>query len=115
MMRLGFAKLFAAAEINLDAQNTEDLVLFPEMDLQSPLPPVTARALAQRRQSAPLMCETSRMVVQRKGVPGLSFTPCTLLPDRHLSDVLADSAHPVQLDHHHCGQFCVFGGASCAG
>jgi predicted phosphodiesterase len=108
MMRGGFACLFAAHGIGLDAQNPAELVLFPEMDSFSPSLGVSKAALA----AAPVpMCATSRMVVRRKGEDRVSITPCTLLPGRDLAALDA----PVVLDHPHCGQFCIYGGASCAG
>ncbi len=111
MMRAGFARLFAAEDIALDAQDPASLVLFPEMDEAGPALPVTAASLAAVPPDKPLMCRTSRMVVRRKGAAKAEFTPCTLLP--HVT--LADLGDPVTLNHPHCGQFCVYGGASCAG
>jgi predicted phosphodiesterase len=108
MMRAGFGALFAAEGIELDPAG---LVLFPEMDFFSPAPPVTAEALAQLPVDKAVMCASSRMVVWRKGAAAASFTPCTLLPGRDLVDARA----PVTLDHPFCAQFCVYGGASCAG
>jgi predicted phosphodiesterase len=108
MMRAGFGALFAEEGVALDPAA---LVLFPEMDVSSPAPPVTAAALAAVPAEKPVMCASSRMVVWRKGAEAASFTPCTLLPGRDLVDARA----PVTLDHPFCGQFCVYGGASCAG
>jgi predicted phosphodiesterase len=108
MMRGGFAELFAARGIGVDAWNPAELVLFPEMDSLSPVLGVTGAALA----AAPVpMCATSRMVVRRKGEDRVSVTPCTLLPGRDLAALDA----PVVLDHPHCAQFCIYGGASCVG
>jgi predicted phosphodiesterase len=111
MMRAGFARLFAAEDIALDAQDPAMLVLFPEMDETGPSMPVTALALAAVPPDKKLMCRTSRMVVHRKGAAKAAFTPCTLLA--HVT--LADLGDPVTLNHPHCAQFCVYGGASCAG
>jgi hypothetical protein len=103
MMQAGFARLFAAHGLPI-----EDLTLFPEIDLCSPAPPVTAAMVAA---APPVMCQSSRMAVQRKGSSDISFAPCTLLPDRDL----AAWDDPITLDHPHCSRFCVYGGASCAG
>jgi len=111
MMRAGFARLFAAEGIPLVADDPEALILFPEMDEASPWLAVTSEALASVPENKPLMCRTSRMLVRRKGSKAIDFTPCTLLPDISLTRV--DEA--IRLDHPHCGQFCVYGGASCAG
>jgi predicted phosphodiesterase len=111
MLRQGFAGLFKAHDIPLDAQDAAQLILFPEMDADSLLPAVTAAALAQLPAEQPLMCATSRMVVLRRGAARPEVTPCTLLPDRSLRAM----DETVALDHPHCARFCVFGGASCAG
>ena len=111
MLRAGFAALFAAEGLTLDAQDPAQLVLFPEMDDTAPLPPVTAAALAALPPDKPLMCATSRMAVRRRGAAAATLTPCTLLPYR----VLAGWESKTTLDHPHCGRFCIYGGASCAG
>jgi hypothetical protein len=114
LMRGGFAELFAAEGILLDAWDAAALVLFPEMDrfgAPETLPQVTAAALKTLPPGRGIMCATSRMVVQRRGAAAAEYTPCTLLPARGL----ASSDEDVVLDHPHCAQFCVFGGASCAG
>jgi predicted phosphodiesterase/pyruvate-formate lyase-activating enzyme len=111
MIRAGFARLFAAKRIALDAQNPAELILFPEMDEAGPWLPVTMGALAAVPLDKPIMCKASRMVVRRKGAGKAEFTPCTLLPNVSLTDPYG----PVTLNHPHCAQFCVYGGASCAG
>jgi hypothetical protein len=111
MMRAGFGRLFAAEGLAIDAETPADLILFPEMDFSSPAENVTRAAVEAVPAEKPLMCATSRMVVLRKGDVGPVMTPCTLLPNRDLG--AWDEA--VRLDHPHCAQFCVYGGASCAG
>jgi hypothetical protein len=111
MMRAGFGRLFAEHDIKLDAQDPADLILFPEMDEAALSLPVTSAALAALPADKPLMCRSSRMVLRRKGVDQANFVPCTLLPDVTLAEI----GSPVTLDHPHCGQFCVYGGASCVG
>jgi predicted phosphodiesterase len=110
-MRAGFACLFAAEDLPLDAQNPNHLILFPEMDTASPAEKITRSALASLPPEKPLMCATSRMAVLRKGTTKPQIAPCTLLPGRTLSRLDA----PIRLDHPHCAQFCVYGAASCAG
>ncbi len=110
-MRVGFGGLFADEELPLDAQNAAELVLFPEMDVLSPSVRVTRAALEAVPADKPVMCQTSRMVVLRKGESVPRIAPCTLLPD----ESLAGFETPVALDHPHCAQFCVYGGASCVG
>jgi predicted phosphodiesterase len=110
-MRAGFGWLFAAEGLAIDARDPGALVLFPEMDVASPAPKVTRAALAAVPAEKPLMCATSRMAVLRKGETVVRIAPCTLLPEQSLETM--DS--PVALSHPHCAQFCVYGGASCAG
>jgi predicted phosphodiesterase/pyruvate-formate lyase-activating enzyme len=110
-MRSGFAKLFAAQDVAIDAQDTGRLVLLPEMDGAARVPPVTEAALAVMKEGTRLMCASSRMLVRRKNAAAVEVTPCILLPSRTLSRLDA----PVLLDHAYCAQFCVFGGGNCAG
>jgi hypothetical protein len=111
MMRAGFARLFAGHAVPIDAQDPAQLVLFPEMDATSPVAAVTQAALAALPAGNAPMCASARMVVLRRGAAVLDITPCTLLPGRSLQAFDA----PVLLDHPHCAQFCIHGGASCAG
>ncbi len=109
MMQAGFARLFEAHGLPI-----EDLTLFPEMEFcaSAPTLPVTTRAVSDVPAEQPLMCQSSRMAVLRKGSGAkISFVPCTLLPERDL----AAWDDPITLDHPHCSRFCVYGGASCAG
>ncbi len=110
-MRAGFARLFAAERIPLDAENPAHLVLFPEMDAAAPAEKVTQAALAAIPPEQPPMCATSRMAVLRKGRTTPEITPCTLLPHQTLPTL----ATPIRLNHPHCAQFCIHGAASCAG
>ena len=64
-----------------------------------------------------VMCASSRMVVKRKGAARPAVVACTLLPyqeEFELGATLKDAARPVSLNHPHCAQFCVLGGASCS-
>jgi predicted phosphodiesterase/pyruvate-formate lyase-activating enzyme len=110
-MRTGFARLFTAENLPIDAEDPAQLILFPEMDEASPALKVTQAALDAAPPEKPLMCATSRMAVLRKGEATPRITPCTLLPNHVLPSIDA----PIALDHPHCAQFCVYGGASCAG
>jgi predicted phosphodiesterase len=110
-MRGGFGRLFAAEGLPIDALDPRRLMLFPEMDAASPALRVTRAALAAVPADKPLMCASARMAVLRKGETAPRIAPCTLLPAQSLAAI--DS--PVTLSHPHCAQFCVYGGASCAG
>jgi uncharacterized Fe-S cluster-containing radical SAM superfamily protein len=117
-LRQGYARLFAEHRIPLDANDAQQLVLFPEMDAGADVPEITEACwniLGIAPQS--VMCAASRMVVKRKGAAGPSVVPCTLLPydERfELGATLAEAARPVKLNHPHCAKFCVLGGGSCS-
>lgn len=116
-LRAGYAALFAAHGIAIDAADPHRLVLFPEMDGRD-VPEITTACwdiLGKRPDD--LMCASARMVVRRKGAAGASVVACTLLPydDRFdLGPTLADAARPVSLNHPDCARFCVLGGGSCS-
>ncbi len=117
-LRAGFARLFAAHGIVIDAQDPTELVLFPEMDENDQVPEITTACwgtLGVRPES--VMCATSRMVVKPKGAAGPVIQACTLLPyDQRFSlgSTLAEADHPVALNHPYCAKFCVLGGGSCS-
>lgn len=117
--RRGFAHLFAALGLPLDAQSPADLVLFPDMDAGRDVPEITEACWGiLKLDPGTVMCATSRMVVKRKGAAAPVVLPCTLLPydpQFELGRRLADAAGPVSLNHPHCATFCVLGGASCSG
>lgn len=116
--RAGYARLFAAENIPLDAEDDGVLVLFPEMDANRDVPEITVQCwdiLGVQPES--MMCATARMVVKRKDQPQPAVVPCTLLPydsQFELGVRLSDSAKTVKLNHPHCVTFCVLGGASCS-
>ncbi|MBO6947856.1 MAG: radical SAM protein [Rhodospirillales bacterium] len=116
--RAGYAGLFEAAQIPIDADNPGRLVLFPEMDAEVDVPEITVHCwdiLGIKPET--MMCASSRMVVKRKGADGPVVVPCTLLPYDaafELGSRLQDSNTSVQLNHPHCAKFCVLGGASCS-
>ncbi len=110
--RAGFASLFAARGLDIDAWDPARLVLFPELHGETPpaIPQPAYRAL--RASGIRPMCATSRMAVRpREGEPVLAA--CTLLPDRVMGATLDEAARPIVLDHPHCARFCLYGVASC--
>jgi uncharacterized Fe-S cluster-containing radical SAM superfamily protein len=117
-LRRGFAGLFSAEGIVVDAFDPDALVLFPEMDAGRDVPEITVRCWSLLGVSPDaMMCASSRMVLKRRGAERPVVVPCTLLPyDRRfeLGARLADAAGPVKLNHPFCAQFCVLGGASCS-
>ena len=117
-LRDGFAALFAAEGVAVDARSPAELVLFPEMDLAAQTPEITADCWELLGVSpADVMCASSRMVVKLRGAPAPHVVSCTLLPYERgfaLGRRLADALGPVALNHPHCSRFCVLGGGSCS-
>ncbi|HKS88613.1 MAG TPA: radical SAM protein [Stellaceae bacterium] len=117
-LRAGYARLFGAHELPIDACDPEELVLFPEMDATRDVPEITTLCwgiLDVMPDS--VMCASSRMVVKRKGAARPSVVACTLLPyDRQfeLGESLREASGAVPLNHPHCARFCVLGGGSCS-
>ncbi len=118
-MRAGYQRLFEAHGIAIDTEEPGRLILFPEMDRHLDVPEISESCWAKLGRSPDeMMCATSRMVVKRKGAERPVVVPCTLLPyepDLELGLTLAESFQEVALNHPHCAQFCVLGGASCSG
>jgi hypothetical protein len=116
--REGFASLFAASGLDLDAHDPHALVLFPEMDEHADALEITTSCWdILKKDPASVMCSTSRMVAKRKGASRPAVLACTLIPydpQFELGDGLAHSLRPVILNHPHCSKFCVLGGASCS-
>jgi uncharacterized Fe-S cluster-containing radical SAM superfamily protein len=116
-MRQGFAALFARHAISIDAQSPEALVIFPEMDVNVPVPEISEGCWAiLNKRPDDMMCATSRMVIKRNGADAPSIVACTLLPYDARFDTgpsLAEALAPVPLNHPHCAKFCVLGGGSC--
>src|SRR5262249_55524967 len=116
--RAGYAKLFAAHAIPIDANDPAALVLFPEMDLHTDVPEITESCwdvLAKSPED--IMCASSRMIVKRKGAPAPIIVACTLIPYDEafeLGSTLAEATRPIALNHPYCAQFCVLGDGSCS-
>jgi uncharacterized Fe-S cluster-containing radical SAM superfamily protein len=117
-MREGYASLFAAHGIAVDAADPVALMLFPEMDADVDVPEITEACwgiLGKSPES--MMCASSRMLVKRRGADRPAFIACTLLPydaGFEMGATLAEAARPVALKHPHCAKFCVLGGAACS-
>jgi hypothetical protein len=117
-LREGFAAVFAAHGIPIDAADPVALMLFPEMDAAVDVPEITTACWGILRKSPDsLMCASSRMVVKRRGAARPAVVACTLLPydaGFELGATLAEASRPVSLNHPHCAKFCVLGGAACS-
>lgn len=114
----GYQTLFDQMDIHLDAGKTENLVIFPEMDLNKDVPEITVKCWdILNKKPEQQMCASERMIVKRKGQESPTVLPCTLLAydeQFNLGSTLAKAATRVQLNHKFCAQFCVLGGASCS-
>lgn len=117
-LRQGYAALFRAHGIAVDAYDHNQLVLFPEMDERADVPEITEACWGiLGKQPESVMCASSRMVVKRNGATAPVVLACTLIAYDarfELGSDLAASLVPVALNHPHCARFCVLGGASCS-
>ena len=116
--RAGYARLFAARGIPVDADDPARLVLFPELDATRDVPEITTACWDILGVSPEaMMCASSRMVVKRKGAARPAVVACTLLPydpQFELGEKLAEASGDVPLNHPHCARFCVLGGGACS-
>ena len=116
--REGYARLFAAEGIRIDAHDPARMVLFPEMDAGKDIAEITVDCWSILGKSpAQIMCATSRMVVHRKGESAPRVAACTLIPYDAQFDMgatLEQASGEIALNHPHCARFCVLGGASCS-
>lgn len=95
-----------------------ELTVFPEMGAGGEPPEITTECWGLLGKSPDsVMCASSRMVVRRRGDGAPAVLACTLIPYDarfELGRTLAESWRPVSLQHPHCAEFCVLGGASCS-
>ena len=117
-LRAGYARLFAASGIAVDAKDPVALMLFPEMDPAADVPEITESCWSiLGRSPDSVMCASSRMVVKRKGAEAPAVLACTLLPydpQFELGRTLKEAGGAVPLNHPNCARFCVLGGAACS-
>ena len=125
--RTGYRTLFEARGWPLDAADSADLVLFPEMDARIDVPEITTACWTiLHKDPSDVMCATSRMVVRRKSEARPTVMPCTLIAYERAFEMGATLAQSlgadggnfergaVKLNHPHCAKFCVLGGGSCS-
>lgn len=116
--RAGYARLFAEHGIQIDVNDLERLVLFPEMEPHADVPEITEQCwdiLGSSPQD--IMCSQSRMVVKRKGADRPVVLACTLIaydPQFEMGATLQQSLKRVWLNHPSCAKFCVLGKSSCS-
>jgi uncharacterized Fe-S cluster-containing radical SAM superfamily protein len=117
-LRAGYARLFAALNIAVDAHDPVRLMLFPEMDPGRDVPEITTSCWGILQKSPDgVMCASARMVVKRKGAAAPAVLACTLIPYDprfELGQTLKEAAGAVALNHPYCASFCVLGGAACS-
>lgn len=117
-LREGFNTLFTENGIKIDARNKQQLMLFPEMDENAPVPEITTACWGTLGVNPDdMMCASSRMVVKRKGDQKPSVMACTLLAydqQFNMGQTLKQASQSVHLNHPHCAKFCVLGGGSCS-
>lgn len=116
-LRAGFAELFGALGVSIDARDPSQLVIFPEIEANVEVPEISGGCWQTLGKSpSSVMCANSRMVVKRRGAEKPIIVACTLLPydtQFEMGEYLSDAEKPVRLNHRNCAQFCVLGGASC--
>lgn len=117
-VRIGFALLFAREGLKIDADDPAQLVLFPEMDENAQATEISQSCWTKLdRSPSDLMCANSRMIIKRRGAEHPVVVACTLLPYSEafeLGATLTEAMKSVHLNHPHCSQFCILGGASCS-
>jgi len=117
-LRAGFAALFAAHDIPVDAYDPVRLMLFPEMEPERDVPEITTACWEILHKSPDdVMCAGARMVVKRRHAAAPVVLACTLLaydPRFEMGTTLAEASGSVSLNHPFCASFCVLGGASCS-
>jgi len=117
-LRAGYAKLFKDESIKINAADPRELVLFPEMDENAPVPEISTGCWEKVGVSPDdMMCATSRMVVKSRGSKRAHVQACTLLAyqqEFNLGNTLEEASQSVSLNHPHCAKFCVLGGGSCS-
>ena len=116
--RLGFKKLFFNHNINIDAMNTEKLVLFPEMDNRKDVIEISDSCWDILKKSPEeTMCSRSRMIVKKKHQKESKVLACTLITEDEnfeLGNTIQSAKKHVYLNHPFCSQFCVLGNSSCS-
>jgi uncharacterized Fe-S cluster-containing radical SAM superfamily protein/predicted phosphodiesterase len=116
--RAGYARLFAEHDFQIDVNDLERLVLFPEMEPQTDVPEITEQCWDILGSSPrDIMCSQSRMVVKRKGADRPVVLACTLIaydPQFEMGATLQQSMKRVWLNHPSCAKFCILGKSSCS-
>ena len=113
-----FSEFIFKHQLPIDAQSTNGLVTFTEMDVKQDTPEITTECWKILNKSPEtVMCYSSRMIVKKKGKEKPSVIACTLLPYDEafeLGSSLKSSMQRIYLNHPHCSRFCVLGGSSCS-
>tara|TARA_B100000686_G_scaffold293233_1_gene322587 strand:+ start:1829 stop:2743 length:915 start_codon:yes stop_codon:yes gene_type:complete len=116
-LRKGFDELFNKLKLNINAYDSNELILFPEMKNNLNTPEISSscwKILKTKPEN--LMCSNSRMIIKRKTDNETRVVACTLLPNSKEFDYgtnLSNTNIKTYLNHPHCSKFCVLGGATC--
>ena len=117
-LRRGYARTFGELGIDLDTDDPQALVLFPEIDVYAEVPEITTACWGILGVDPnDMMCASSRMVVKHKGDAVPAVMACLYWPTRvilTLAEAFTDANAPVALNHPGCATFCVLGGGSCS-
>jgi len=117
-LREGFAAFFKTHNININAHDQKQLILFPEMDETAEVPEITDACWGILGVNPDdMMCSSSRMIVKHKGEKKPSVMACTLLAydqQFNMGETLKEASESVKLNHPHCSKFCVLGGGACS-
>ena len=115
-MRQGFARLFAEHGLAIDAEDREQLSIFPEMDAAADVPETTRLLGHPPCRSRRGDGASSRMVVKHRDATGRASSPARCCPMICVS--ILDRRWPMppaaSLNHPHCAKFCVLGGGACS-
>lgn len=118
-LRQGYQQLFNELGLNINAQDSQALVLFPEIDPAAEVPEITTACWGILDVDPNnMMCASSRMIVKHKHACAPAVMACTLLAydeQFNLGATLAQANRCVSLNHASCATFCVLGGGSCRG
>lgn len=117
-LRDGFDAFFNTHNIQINAYDKKQLILFPEMEPGEDVPEITTECWSILSVDPnDMMCATSRMVVKHKGDKKPSVQACTLLAydqQFNMGKTLKEAGKSVPLNHEFCAKFCVLGGGACS-
>jgi len=117
--RENYKTLFAAEGIDVPADRSDRLVLFPKMDGSREVPEITTACWnILDKKPSDLMCASEPTIVRRKGAKQAEVTACTLIPydeEFKTGNTLLEALNAtISLNHAMCAT-CMLSGVSCSG